>query len=320
MKAYRIKYIFTLHSIQVLLMIGCLIVCNDVSSKSMPSNYINIEEICRASDGTPLSEVLLVKGSAVIIREKISHSCWAQRDLSLFEKDIISTQENSRLRFGYVDGSLVTLSSMTELEITRNIYDRAAKVRSLFFNMHSGKARFYVCKLEDFELSEAKVKTNTAIVVAIGSDFFIEGTDKLTRVIALKDTRLEIISLAAPEIEPSVITDFEQTIINEGTLPSEPEKVPQKEIEQILKEYHLEEMDSVPPEVIKCEDIFFTEDRLVEPDLFLKPGKEGLISEQMEDPWIKDKEIPLETSEVADEALQDENEVGVYVPQFPRHP
>jgi hypothetical protein len=322
MKAFKIKSIYALHAIQILLMIGCLIVCNDAFSKSLPSSYIDIEEICRPSEGLPRAEVLLVRGSVVIIREKISHSCWAKRNLSLFNKDTISTQENGRMRFGFIDGSLVTLSSMTELEITRNIYDRAAKARSLFFNMHSGKARFYVCKLDDFEFSEAKVKTNTAIVVATGSDFFIEMTDKFTKVIALEDTLLEIISLAAPEVEPAVIKDYEQIVVKEGALPSEVKKVPQIEIERILKEFKLEEMDSVPPGVIKYEDVFFSEDKLVEPDVFLRPGEEELYIEPIEDPWISGEEIPGEIPEIVDEVPENENEKieRKNLPQFPKPP
>jgi hypothetical protein len=321
-KASKIKSIYALYAIQILLIIGCLIVYNDASSESLPSDYIDIEEICRPSEGLPRAEVLLVRGSVVIIREKISHSCWAKKNLSLFNKDIISTQENGRMRFGFIDGSLVTLSSMTELEITRNIYDRAAKVRSLFFNMHSGKARFYVYKLDDLELSEAKVKTNTAIVVAMGSDFFIETTDKYTNVIALEDTRLEIISLAAPEVEPTVIKDYEKIVVKEGALPSEVKKAPQIEIEQVLKEFKLEQMDTVPLSVIKYEDVFFLEDKLVEPDIFLKPGKEEFISEPIEDPWSKDKQIPGDTSDVVDEIPEENHEKDIRddLPEFPKHP
>lgn len=322
MKASKIKSIYVLNVIQALLMVGCLIVCNDAFSKSLPSDYIDIEEVCRPSEGLPRAEVLLVRGSVVVIREKISHSCWAKRNLSLFNKDVISTQENGRTRFGFIDGSLVTLSSLAEIEITRNIYDRAAKARSLFFNMRSGKARFYVCKLDDLEFSEAKVKTNTAIVVTRGSDFFIEAADKFTRVIALGDTRLEIISLAAPEAEPFVITGYEQIVVKEDALPSEVKKISQKEAERILKEFELNEMDIVPLDVIKIKDVFFSEDKLVEPEVFLKPGEEELLSEPIEDPWISVEESPGETPEVVYEVPEDENErmQREDLPQFPDHP
>ena len=322
MKAFRLKPLYILFAIQALLMIGFLIVCNDTSSESLPSNYIGIEEICRPGEGLPRAEVLLVRGSVVIIREKISHSCWAKKNLSLFNQDIISTQENGRVRFGFIDGSLVTLSSMTELEITRNIYDRAAKTRSLFFNMHSGKARFYVFKLDDLEFSEANVKTKTAIVVATGSDFFIEGTDQFTKVIAFEDTRLEIISLAAPEADPVVIKDYEQVVVKEGDLPSGVKKTPQEEIKRILKEFEFEEMNILPPGVIKYKDIFFPEERLVEPDVFLKPGKEELFSEPIEDPWSQDKEIPEDTFEIINEIPENINErmQRESLPQFPEHP
>jgi hypothetical protein len=81
-------------------------------------------------------------------------------------------------------------------------------------------------------------------------------------------------------------------------------------------------MDFFPPGAIKYTDIFFPEERLVEPDVFLKPGKEELFSEPIEDPWSSGKEIPEDTLEIINEIPENVNEImqSEDLPQFPDHP
>ena len=187
----------------------------------------------------------MVQGKVIIIRTTISYGCWAKKGLSLFDKDTISTQENGRMRFSFNDGSLVTLSNMTELEITRSIYDRAAKERSLYFNMRSGKVRFVIRKLDNFRHSKVKIKTKTALVVMVGSDFIIEADNISTRITALKDTNLEVINLATPEAGVTMLSEFKQTIVKKGVVLSKVSTVSKEEVEAMLKEFTFDTLQEV---------------------------------------------------------------------------
>jgi len=311
------RFLVALNTMYIALLIGILVIKGNVSSETTPGWYLQIEEICTSSYGVSCGEVCVVCGKVVIIREKIAHSCWARRDLSLFNSDIISTQENGRMRFSFIDGSLVTLASMTELEITRNVLDQAAKTRSLFINMRSGKARFMVCKLEDFAFSEATVKTSTAIIVGIGSDFVVEVDDTFTRVTALEDTLLEIVSLADLGMEPALLSDFERTVIERGGLPAEEEPVSQEDIKQMLKEFEfVEELSGrrrVPKDTSQYEGIVVSEGVLLLPEMRKETGEFelhefiGLIGELSE---LKDR--------IFDEIC--EEKIRGNVPNFPQPP
>jgi hypothetical protein len=79
--------------------------------------------------------------------------------------------------------------------------------------MSTGKARFWVKKLTDFQRSVFKVKTPTAVCGVRGSDFVAIVTADRTELTALEKTFLEVLSLASPEGEPLTITDFERAIV-----------------------------------------------------------------------------------------------------------
>ena len=66
----------------------------------------------------------------------------------------------------------------------------------------------------------------------------------------------------------------------------------------------------------------YSEDKLIEPDVFLKPGKEELFIDQMGDPWLTDKKILKEIPEVVKEVPENENEriERRNLPQFPEPP
>jgi hypothetical protein len=103
-----------------------------------------------------------------------------------------------------------------------------------------GKARFWVKKLTEYTRSEFKIKTKTAVVGVRGSDFIIKSTPKLTEVTALKDTLLEIVSLADVEAKPTILADYERSIIELDALPTEAIKISPEEIEEMIMEMGLE--------------------------------------------------------------------------------
>ena len=222
--------------ITVLLLVGGAFRYTSSSSEPMLPEGLIIEDIFKPGHGSPVGTVLLVQGKVVIMHKDMVRGYWAKKDLPLFKGDTIITQEKGRIRFELIDGSVMTLSSRTNLVINRSVYDRVKKSRFSFLKMTLGKARFWTKKLLDLKHSEFKVKTHTLVVGVRGSDFIIRATPKLTEVTALEKTELEVVSLAFPEAKPMVVTDFGRTIVEEGALPTEVEMVAPEEIEQMKEE------------------------------------------------------------------------------------
>ena len=219
----------------------------NVSFGSMLPDGLVIEDVFQPGYGLSVGKVHLVQGKVVIMHKDQMRGYWAKKDLPLFKGDIIVTKEKGRIRIKLNDKSVITLSSHTKLVITKSIYEPAQKTRSTFINMALGKARFLAKKLADFKRSQFKVKTPTAVMGVRGSEWVQEVTEESTRVITFEDTILEIVSLAAPEVEPTILEDFEQTMVFVGELPTEVVKVSSEEIEQIKKDF------TITPEEEKAE-------------------------------------------------------------------
>ena len=209
----------------------------NVSFGSMLPDGLVIEDVFQPGYGLSVGKVNLVQGKVVIMHKDHMRGYWAKKDLPLFKGDVIVTKEKGRIRIELNDKSVITLSSHTKLVITKSVYEPAQKTRSTFINMALGKARFLAKKLADFKRSQFKVKTPTAVVGIRGSEWVQEVTEDSTRVITFEDTILEVVSIAAPEVEPTILEDFEQTMVDVGELPTEVVKVSPEEIEQIKKDF-----------------------------------------------------------------------------------
>ena len=302
------------------------------STESMLPQGLVIEDMFQPGYGSPVGRVLVVQGNVVIIHKDKPRGYRAKKDLPLFKRDTIVTQEKGRIRFEMNDGSTLTMGSSTKLVIDRSVYDVKKKSRSSFFRLALGKARFWAKKLMDFKHSRFKVRTPTAVVGVRGSDFIIKATAKLTEVTALEKTVLEVVSLAFPEAKPMVVKDFEQTIVKEGALPTEPKIVTPEKIEEMKKDFIVTPDVVEPEEKLKAvkqkepvkpvEKIFVPEEDLVTPE---DPGAlEDLIGSivfdiiekeeiSSQEEWFKDEFDDIEKSVAEEESIEE-------LPDFPETP
>ncbi|QTA91071.1 FecR domain-containing protein [Desulfonema magnum] len=249
-----------------LFVIGGMGETDNAYAESVFPDNVKIEEEFKPGVGHPVGKVQLLQGKAAVIHKNTLFYYWAKKDMPLFEGDTIVTGEKGRIRFELNDGSILTLSSETKLVISQSIYEPISKTRSSFLGMTLGKARFWVKKLVNFKRSDFKVKTKTAVVGVRGSDFIVTADAERTEVTALEKTRLEIISLVGPEADPTVLLDFEQTVIEEGALPFEAQPSFPEDIE-ILKDHFTITPEGVeetfkPPE----EGIFVSDNVPVRPE------------------------------------------------------
>ena len=243
MSALKRKSICSLCAMIVLLFVGSAF----GAAPKLPKGLI-MQKKFRPGLGAPLGKIKVVQGKVIIIHGKSIRGYWAKKRLPLYKKDTIVTLRKARISFKMNDKSIMTLSSNTKLVINESIYKPKKKRRSSFFGLTLGKARFFVTKLLNFKRSEFKVKTRTAVCGVRGSDFVIVATEKLTEVTALENTRLEVVSLAAPGAPPVIITDFERTGVELGQLPFKPEVVPPAEIENLKKDLVIAPEEAAPEE------------------------------------------------------------------------
>lgn len=198
---------------------------------------LTISEGFEPGVGQPVGKILMVFGEAIVIHGDASRGYKVRKDLPVYNKDILITQAKARLRLSLNDGSMTTLAADTKLIVNKSDYDPEKKSRSAFLGMEAGKARFWAVKMKDFKNSDFKVKTKTAVAGVRGSDFVITASDVFTEVTTLKDTELDLISLAQPDAEPVFLSDFQRSRIGEGQLPTAAEKVQMEEIERLMKEF-----------------------------------------------------------------------------------
>lgn len=204
----------------------------------LPRNLV-IEDVFKPGYGSPIGYVQIIQGQVVLIHAGLNEGYLALKGYPLFRGDAVITLEKSRARLSLEDGSLLTLASGTKMELSESVYKEEKKSRFAFLKMNLGRARFYVRKLVDFRRSEFKVRTPTAVVGVRGSDFVIEADALQTRVIALQDTGLELVSLAALDAEPTTLTDFQKVTVDQGQIPSPVESVTPEEVEQIDRQFQV---------------------------------------------------------------------------------
>jgi len=214
---------------------------------------VTVEENFRPGLGESLGLVQQMQGSVFVIHEDLPGTAFRViKGIPVFKGDAVITGEDGKVSMELTDGSLVTLTTLSNAVISEHIFDeKDAKERASFLSLHLGKARFFVKKLFGFERSEFKVKTKTAIVGVRGSDFVVEAEETSTEVTALENTRLEVVSLIAPctgqqerkhpeecEVKPMVLTDFRQAVITaDGQIAVLPDRLAPEQADRIRQEF-----------------------------------------------------------------------------------
>jgi hypothetical protein len=200
----------------------------------LPKNMV-IKDKFVPGKGTQIGKVYSVTETVVLIHSEELFGYKANKDLPVFERDTVITQKKGRVELVLNDGSKLILAPETRLELTKSIYDPNAKTRSSFINMITGKARFIVTKLSNFNSSDFRVKTKTAVAGVRGSDFIIAAKSGFTEVSALAKTSLEVANVLWPD-KVAVLSDYERTIVRQDALPTPVERIPADEINRIQNE------------------------------------------------------------------------------------
>ena len=207
-----------------------------------------VEEGYEPGTGESVGTVLQAAGRAVIVHSGERTGYSARSGLALYRGDALMTGEVGKLRLRLTDGSIITLSGGSRLELSRHVFEAGAKTRSSFLDMIVGKIRYLIRELSGFKRSEFRIRTPTAIAGIRGSDFIIEADRERTRITALKDTELEVFGLSHPE-RMRTITDYTRVRVERGKTPGKPEAVSAEEVRRLKPQFRFEgaeRKDAVP--------------------------------------------------------------------------
>jgi hypothetical protein len=99
----------------------------------------------------------------------------------VFIKDRIITGPESVAEIVFADRSRMKIAADTDLEITEYLYNPAEKIRQGLISLISGKARFAVEDLQEFNDKRFRVQTRTAMVGSRDTDFIVAYDPELPR-------------------------------------------------------------------------------------------------------------------------------------------
>ena len=203
MRVFQKRMVYIWCALTLLFVAGNGFALEKLSSETLLPKDLVIEESFPPGNGLSVGLVQVVEGQVVIMHADMLRGYLAEKDLPLFQGDIIVTLKDGRAKLAMNDGSILSLARETRMVINQSVYDKKKKRRFSFFKL-VGKTRFWVKKLVDLKQSDVKIKTQTAVVGVRGSDFIIEGTMATTIVTAfdLEGSQLEIVILAKPDAEP----------------------------------------------------------------------------------------------------------------------
>ena len=216
-------------------------------SSLLPEGLV-IQDDYDPGPGPPIGRFTQVEGEVIVIHKDGKKGYRVASGISLYEDDTIVALVDAHAAFRLEDGSFITLAPETIMVIVKSDYVAEKNIRSTFVNMVSGKARSVVQPLVEARRSEFTVKTKTAVLGVRGSDFFVYATEAVTEITALADTRIEVLGLAALDVEPLILTDFEQTRVFYGMPPETARRVAAEEIDQLLREFRFRP-DAPEPDV-----------------------------------------------------------------------
>jgi hypothetical protein len=99
----------------------------------------------------------------------------------VFIKDRVFTGADSSAEIVFIDRSRIKLAANTGVEITDYLFDLTEKVRHGLISLTSGKARFAVQDLHEFNDRLFRVQTRTAVVGSCDTDFIVAYDRELPR-------------------------------------------------------------------------------------------------------------------------------------------
>lgn len=145
--------------------------------------------------------------------------------------DLVETQRRGRVRITLDDGSILNVGSDSSLRVVRH----DAQSRESDLTLTFGRMRVRVQNLRRNQGERFEVRTNTAVLGVIGTDFYVEATAAQTRVIVYEGIVL-VRNINAAIIGSVQVFAGQQTVVNTGQPPQPPTPSNSAQVQQSVED------------------------------------------------------------------------------------
>jgi hypothetical protein len=151
--------------------------------------------------------------------------------VDIFWEDRVETEPTGRIRIQLDDGSTLNVGSESQLTVLK--HDRVSRQTNLSLAM--GKMRCVVKDLKSAKDGKFEVKTNTAVLGVIGTDFFVEATATETRVIVYEGA-VRVVNINSSILGTQVIREGQRAVVRTERPPLAPNRATRAELEESVQE------------------------------------------------------------------------------------
>lgn len=159
---------------------------------------------------------------------------------AVFWNDVVVTEPAGRVRITLGDGSILNIGSNSSLTVTQH----NAQTRETDLTLTYGRVRARVSKLQGGQKFE--MKTNTAVLGVIGTDFFVEASGTQTRVIVFEGV-VHIRNINAAIAGSTHVLSGQQVVVGADQPPPAPQPASPAEVQEFLQETDVGESLPAPP-------------------------------------------------------------------------
>jgi hypothetical protein len=256
----------------------------NVYAQSTQPESLTVNEIYQPGPGLPVGKIQSVWGYVAIMHIDMPDAYLARAGLPLFNGDTIVTPEKGGFGCKLNDGSVMKLAPNSRLRLIRSAHNAGRKSSISSLSMDFGKAYFKIAKLDEFEPREFRVETGTIVTGGRQANFAILMSAESTEIVALKDTVLEVMHLADPE-RKIFLSDLQRLVIEEDTLPSSVQIIPEEKAGQLISKFeHFSESSTSEISRSKLPDTESVEEDLHSEDMRV----EEMQTEEIREEVIKD--------------------------------
>lgn len=182
-----------------------------ISERSLPADTV-IKDSFQAGTGLPVGKIQSVRGETFIFHRDIAVGYRAKAGLPLYQGDILHTRKNSRVLCRLVDRSRLAMAPKTMLILLLSNANSARKSSLSFLSLKQGGIHLYVSAAPEPFVSEFKVQTETAFILAKAADFIVKADPGQTEIFTFEKSRLEVMNLAEPE-EVHYLSDYQRAVV-----------------------------------------------------------------------------------------------------------
>jgi hypothetical protein len=210
----------------------------NISETLLPTDAV-VEDVFQGGSGLPVGKIQAVRGEVIVYHQEPTVGYRVKAGLPLYHGDTIKTSINGRILCQLIDGTSFSLVPETTLKILKCNYNSARKESETFLSLNHGDGRFKVKAKAEVLSHDFKIQTYTAFAEARNADFIIRASLNMTEIISFEESRLEVTSLAEPEMS-FFVTDYQRVFVQDNSdpqsVPQMVETVPQDEAEKMIAE------------------------------------------------------------------------------------